>query len=271
MYQFYKPKSVDEATLLLSEKKNLRILAGGTDLIVALKNGIATCDFMMDIKKIPALRKISMTDEGLEIGAAVCIRELIDSGLLNCWYKALLQSGESLANVLLRNRATLVGNICNASPAGDMLPSSLVLGGQLHIAGRRGNRIIPLKEFFTGVKKHVLAPDEMVVKIVYPKGEGVSAFKKKKRIQGHDLAQVSVSASYSKQGFLKIAFGSAAPTPLLMEIGTFSADELLSKRAEIIDKAMESAAPIGDVRSSKDYRMSMLRYLTAEVIDEISR
>ena len=262
MYEFLSPATCAEAIELLKEKKNLRILAGGTDLIIALRTGVLQCDYLMDIKEIPELRKIAMTDAGLEVGAAVCLGEMIESGLLQGYFAALGQSADSVANVLLRNRATMAGNICNASPVGDMLPSALVCGGLLHTMAPSGERIIPLREFFTGVKKHVLAADEMVVKTVFPVAEGHSAFRKKKRIRGHDLAQASVAASLSG-GVLKIAFGAAAPTPVLAEL-----DPALP-RDEIIEKAMGIVSPISDVRSSKEYRLAMLRYLAAEVLEEV--
>jgi carbon-monoxide dehydrogenase medium subunit len=269
MYTFLSPATIDEASALLKRKKNLRILAGGTDIIIALKSKIMTCDFLMDIKKIPDLHTMKITEEGLEIGAAVTLSEMLASGLLKGWYQSLAQSAASVANVLLRSRATLIGNICNASPAGDMLPPCLVTEGYVHTIAPEGNRIIPVREFFLGVKKHVLAPDEMAVKLIFPLNEGKSVFRKRKRIRGHDLAQVSAAASYTKAGLLRIAFGSAAPTPLLIDCGIYPIDKLKSEKKTIIENAVNQTKPIGDVRSSREYRSAMLKYLTGEVIDEI--
>ena len=269
MYEYLSPVTTLEAVEILGGKQNLRILAGGTDLIIALKDRAVACDYLVDIKKIPELQKIEMTSEGLEIGAAVTLGEMLDSGLLKGWYKSLAQSAADVANSLLRNRATLVGNICNASPGGDMLPACLVGNAVVKTISPAGGRTIPLKEFFTGVKKHVLTPTEIAAKVVLPYEEGQSAFRKKKRIRGHDLAQVSVAASYTKAGVLQIAFGAAAPTPLLIELGTYDAKALRAQKDELIEKALKSATPISDVRSSKEYRMAMLRHLANEVIDEI--
>jgi len=269
MYQFLSPVTVAEASECLKERKNLRILAGGTDLIIALKDKAAVCDYLMDIKKIPDLKRMEQTEEGLEIGAAVTLNEMLGSGMLTGWYNAVGQSAASVANHLLRNRATLVGNICNASPGGDMLPPCLVTDAYIQTIASAGGRTIPLRDFFTGVKKHVLQPDELVMKVVLPKADGISAFRKKKRIRGHDLAQVSVAVSYSREGVLRMAFGAAAPTPLLVECGTYEPEALRGKRGEIVDRAIEHTSPIGDVRSSKEYRLAMLRYLANEVIGEI--
>ena len=269
MYQFLYPTTIVQAEGFLRDKSNLRILAGGTDLIIALKNRDTACEYLMDIKKIPELGQIGMTAQGLEIGAAATINRMIESGLLTGWYNALLQSGKELANVLLRNRATLAGNICNASPGGDMLTPCLVLGARLETISPGGSRQIALKDFFTGVKKHVLAPNELVLRTIIPKAGGVSAYRKKKRIRGHDLAQVGVAGSYGADGGLKLAFGAVAPTPLLLDLGVVEPGRLREKKAEIIQKAVESTSPISDVRSSKEHRLAMIRYLTGEVIDEL--
>ena len=267
MHQFLTPSTTAEAAQFLKEKLNLRIIAGGTDLIIALKDN--PCDYLMDVKKIPELQSIQLTDANLEIGAAVTLNEMLESGLLTGWYEALGQSAASVGNVLLRNRATLVGNICNASPAGDTLPSCLVTNAFIKTIVFGASRSILLKDFFVGVRKNALAPGQMVSMVVIPKNEGVSVFRKKKRIRGHDIAQVSVAASYSKDGNLNIAYGSAAPTPLLLKMGTFRLPDFKSNKEMILEKALKSTAPISDVRSAKDYRTAMLKYLTNEVLDEI--
>ena len=150
-----------------------------------------------------------------------------------------------------------------------MLPSCLVTNSMLHSISPDGRRVIPLRDFFVDAKEHVLAPDEMAMKIVIPHMDGVSAFRKKKRIRGHDIAQVSVAASYSREGVLRMAFGAAAATPLLMELGTYPSAMLRAQRDEIVDAALKHATPISDVRSSKEYRLGMLRHLANEVLDEI--
>lgn len=274
MYQFLTPSTTTEAVEFLKEKSNLRILAGGTDLIIALKDRTVTCDHLMDIKKIPDLHSINVTDAGLEIGAAVTFNEILDSGLLVDWYEAIAHSASSVANILLRNRATLVGNICHASPGGDTAPSLLVTNAYVKTIAPEdvvpgGGRQVSIRDFFVGVRKHVLKPSEMVTKVIVPKVDGVSAFRKKKRIRGHDLAQVSVAISYAKDGNLDIAFGSAAPTPLLIKLGSYQVTELKSQKNKIIEEAVKSASPISDVRSTKEYRVAMLKHMTGEILDEI--
>jgi carbon-monoxide dehydrogenase medium subunit len=150
-----------------------------------------------------------------------------------------------------------------------MLAPCLTLGAQLEVVSPESTRNIEIKDFFTGVKKHVLAPNEMVVKIILPKAGGVSSYRKKKRIKGHDLAQVGVAGSYGKDGSLKLAFGAVAPTPLLLDLGVIESGRLREKKGEITQKAVESVNPISDARSSKEHRLAMIRFLTGEVIDEL--
>ena len=269
MYKFLSPTTTEQACKLLRDTQNLRILAGGTDLIIALKDNIAVCDYVMDIKKIPSLNELEESADGLSVGAAVTIGRLKESGLLQGCYHALFQSASELANSLLRNRATLAGNICNASPGGDMLPSCLALGAWVETMSANGGRRIALENFFTGPKKHVLTPDEMVVRTVIPKSGGFSTFRKKKRIRGHDLAQISVACSYGTDKALTLAFGAAAPTPVKLELGSIERAQLRERKYDIVNKAAEFVKPIGDVRSSKEYRLAMIRHMTAEVIEEI--
>ncbi|MCL2563023.1 MAG: FAD binding domain-containing protein [Oscillospiraceae bacterium] len=269
MYQFLSPKTIGEAKEHLAEKSNLKVLAGGTDLIIGLRDGAVHCDYIMDIKHIPELCEIGMTDDGLEVGAGVSLNAMLASGLCTGRYAALADSGHELANSLLRNRATLAGNICHASPGGDMLAPVLVLDAWVETLTPNGGRKIPLKDFFTGVKRHVLAADEMVVKTVFPRGDGTSAYHKKKRIRGHDLAQVGVAGSYAADGTLKLAFGAAGPTPVLIELGVFDPLALRAAREEILDKAMSGISPISDVRASKEHRLAMARYLAGDVLDAL--
>ncbi len=271
MYEFLSPKTMEEAVDMLRSKKELRILAGGTDLIIALKDKVASCRYLMDCKRIPELQVLAMTEDGLEVGAAVSLSRMLRHDFPGEAYAAVWQSGGELANSLLRNRATLAGNICNASPGGDMLAPCLVLDTWVETVSPAGGRRIPLKDFFTGVKKHVLAADEMVVKVVIPRREGVSTYLKRKRIRGHDLAQIGVAGFYGKDGVLKLAYAAAAPTPILLDdFGTLDVAALRAQRDAIAARAAGSISPISDVRSTREYRLEMARNLTAKMLDEFA-
>jgi carbon-monoxide dehydrogenase medium subunit len=177
----------------------------------------------------------------------------------------LKQAAATLANNSLRNRATLVGNICNASPGGDMLPASLVLSGSVVTASPRGERRVPLKDFFTGVKKHVLARDEIVLRVVFPELYGKSIYLKKRRIKGHDLSQVGVAGFYGDDGELRFALGAVGTTPLLVDFGKIGKTELAARADEISDTVQKAAKPISDLRASKEYRLDMARLFAGRI------
>lgn len=271
--QYLKPESIKEALELLDGYgKNLKILAGGTDLIIALKDRLINCDYLMDIKNIQELQEIKYTEDiGLEIGAAVSLNEIINSDIINEKYGILIQAAKTLANSLLRNRATLLGNICNASPGGDMLGPSIVLEGKLEILSKTGVRIVPLKDFFVGVKRTVLKENEMVSKIIFPSIEGVGKYRRRSRIKGHDLAQIGVSMFLKNNIGLNVSITAAGPTPVIIEdFALLKKDNLKDNIPVIVDKIMTSIKPISDQRASKEFRIDMAKYLSNQILEELS-
>jgi CO/xanthine dehydrogenase FAD-binding subunit len=270
--QYLKPRTINEALEMLDKYgKDAKILAGGTDLIIALKDRMIMCKYLIDIKAIKEIQNISYSEvDGLSIGSAVCLNDIIESKYIKDNYSILGQAGKTLANKLLRNRATLTGNVCNSSPGGDMLPASLVLDGKVEIASSAGNRVIPLKEFITGVKKNVLKEKELVTRILFPKIEGKGIYLKRSRIKGHDLAQISVAAYLTKDGTFKAAVGAAGPTPVLIEkFRRYGKLELHSNKAEIVKTILSEVSPIDDVRATKAYRLVMIEYLINHIIEEL--
>ena len=269
MPEFLQPKTMREALDLLQSGRTIRFLAGGTDLLVLLRAGAVTCDAVMDIKKLPELSAFAYTGAGLEIGGAVTCNQIIEADFLRGAHTSLKSAARTLANSLLRNRATLVGNLCNASPGGDMITTCLVLGGAAHTVSPRGAREIALKDFFTGVKKAALAPDELVVKVVFLEADGRGAYLKKSR--GHDLAQVGLAGFYGADGALRLAAGAVGPTPVLFDaLGRYTQSELLAARDVVTRIVLSSVSPIDDVRSSKEYRLAMLKYFTEKMLDAFS-
>lgn len=257
--------------LLNNYGSEAKILAGGTDIIIALKDKMVFCKYLVDIKAVRELQNIEYSEEeGLSIGSAVCLNDVIENEFVNRNYCVLKEAAKTLANKTLRNRATLVGNICNSSPGGDMLPASLVLEGKAEIASIAGTRIVPLKDFFTGVKRNVLKENEMVTRIIYPAADGRGRFSKKSRIKGHDLAQISIAAYHATDGSLRVAVGAAGPTPIYMDkFPKYEKSELLENIDSIIDIIAGGIKPISDVRASKDYRMAMAKYLSTQILEEL--
>ena len=271
--QYLKPNSINEALELLDCYGNkLKILAGGTDLIIALKDKLVSCDYLMDIKNIEELKEIKYSDEkGLEVGASVSLNEIIASKIINEKYDVLVQSSRVLANSLLRNRATLIGNICNASPGGDMLGPSIVLEGNLEISSKNGVRIVPLKDFFVGVKKTVLKENELVTKIIYPNIKGIGKYKRRSRIKGHDLAQIGVSMFLKNSIGLNVSITAAAPKPVVIEdFNHISKTEIKENSKAIIDRILTLINPISDQRASKEFRIAMVKHLSNQILEELS-
>ncbi|QXE17679.1 xanthine dehydrogenase family protein subunit M [Clostridium sp. 001] len=271
-FQYIKPKNLEEALELIDKfGKEAKMLAGGTDVIVGLKCNVVHCKYLVDIKGINELSGIEYNEvDGLSIGSPVTLNEIIESDKIGPSYKVLIDASKSLANALIRNRATLVGNICNSSPGGDMLPTSLVLEGKVCVSSVNGNREIPLKDFFTGVKRNALKTNEMVTKVIYPPIKGEGKFIKKSRIKGHDLSQISVAGYLKENGDLKISLGAVAPTPILVEdFGNYKNKNLIADKNKIADKVMSKINPIDDVRATKEYRLAMARYLTCEILKQL--
>lgn len=272
--EYLRPETLSEAVMLKDKYgKDARIFAGGTDLIINLRDNMVFCKYIIDIKKIPEMKEISYSEEnGLSIGGAVTINEMMENEHVKSKYPILLECGKTLANSLLRNRATMLGNICNASPAGDMIPSALVLEGSVEVLSNDGARTIPLKSFFLGVKKNALLDNEIALRVIFPRSDGIGAYLKKSRIKGHDLAQIGSAGLLKNNGKLMFAIAAAAPTPLLFDsIGDYDKKDLNDENVinNIIKKVMENIHPISDQRASKEYRTAMAEYMIRGVMQKI--
>ena len=265
-FRYQKPKTVDEAVTLLSEHgREAKILAGGTDLLIGIDEGTVSAQYVVDVKAIPDLRGISVAESGeLTIGACATINEILETERLPAGMGAVREAASVLATYQIRNRATVGGNLCNASPACDLGPPFLVLGASLRVVARNGDRTVPLRDFFSGVKLTCCRPDELVTHIMVPACNGtLSAFRKRQRIGGHDLALVNAAGAFSEAGGLRIALGAVAPTPLLFDgfDGTG-----LDETEKIVKMVMESISPVDDVRSSRLYRQHMAEFLVTELL-----
>jgi carbon-monoxide dehydrogenase medium subunit len=267
MSRYLQPETLEEAYALLDNEPDLKLLAGGTDLLVLIKQGVIAPGALADIKKIPETRVLDVQNDVLRIGAAITLNEIIESPVIPESMHILKQAAQNLANGLLRNRATLVGNLCNASPGADMAGACMVLNATVIAASSEGERRIAIEDFFTGVKKHSLNPGEIVTRVEFPVVRGRGVYLKKRRIRGHDLAQVGVSGFYSAEHEFRLALGAVAITPLLIDFGKLEPTDLKARRPEIIDKAAETARPITDIRASKEFRAAMVRHFTGRIVD----
>jgi len=260
-FDYVKPELLVEALNYLEENDGTKILAGGTDLMIMLRHNAEIPEHILDIKAIPETNMLEYkANEGLFIGACVTVNQVAESKLILDKYPALVQASNLLASYQLRNRATLVGNICNASPGADLAGPLMVYDAKVHISSTEGSRIVDINSFFTGVKKTVLKRNELVIGVFLPEVlEGDSSiFLKQARIKGHDLAIVGVTARMTVDKKIKLAITAVAPTPIritkLEEI--LSSKALTAELAEMAEKEVHNIIkPISDVRSSAQYRI----------------
>ena len=283
-FDYIKPASPQEVTkLLLKRDSNARLFMGGTDVFVRMRDGFFAPKFLIDLKQLPGMTAITFSKrKGLTIGAGVDMNTLARHPAVIENYPLLVQAIDAVASYPLRTRATMGGNLCNASPAADTAPAALVLGANLVVHGRRGERIVPVEKFFLGPGKSAIKPGEFLLRIEIPpppKG-AVGAYLKLGRNAHGDLAIVGVAVlgypdKKSKSGFsFRIALASVAPTPIRVP----NAEAILSASSitpDVIESAaiaaMETAKPIDDVRSSAVYRKAMVKALTKRAVTEVSR
>lgn len=260
-FDYVKPQALEEALLYLEQNTGTKILAGGTDLMVMMRRNAEMPEHILDIKAIPEANRLEYKPkEGLFIGAAVTVNQIVESEFIMEKYPSLAQAANSLASYQLRNRATLVGNICNASPGADLAGPLMVYDANVHISDRQGNREVDINTFFTGVKKTVLKPGDIVVGVSLPDvTEGdVSVFLKQARIKGHDLGIVGVTARLTANKRIMLAMSAVAPTPIRLT----QLEDILNSQQLTAELAASAGTevrkiikPISDVRSSAEYRL----------------
>ncbi|MCL7388745.1 MAG: xanthine dehydrogenase family protein subunit M [Thaumarchaeota archaeon] len=280
-FEYYSPTSLSEALDLLEKYgEDAKIIAGGTDLLVSMRDRILKPKCLIDIKKIPELRRIEYKEGvGLTIGAAVTFKDILEYPNLEKKYRVLWEAIKTIGDMILRNRATLVGNICNASPAADSAPALLILDARARIINKNdGVREVPLERFFIGVKKTILKPTEIVKEVFVPEPPAncYGKYVKVMRVQSEDLAVVGVAGlAYRDRGdlIIRLAYSSVAPTPIRVK----EVEEVFKKKNMSLDEKIEEAvkissekvSPISDVRGSAEYRLNLVKVATRRLIKEL--
>jgi CO/xanthine dehydrogenase FAD-binding subunit len=273
-FEYLKPKNLAETAKALGKAKaKAMILAGGTDIVGHLKEDLVTPGLLIDIKGLKELKKIEFKNGSLQIGALVTFSELIDSKLVNSKFPVLVEISKKVASVGIRNRATMVGNICSAVPCLDSGPVLVGMDAVVHLKGPRGQRKIPATKWFTGPRKTARKPDELVtsISIPLPKEKFGACYVKLGRYQGEDLAQASVFVCVTKGKSLsyRVAFGSVGPTPkrglkieklLVNEAKATGSigDESIARAKHLVPSEI---TPITDIRASKEYRLHMCQVM----------
>jgi carbon-monoxide dehydrogenase medium subunit len=266
---------LQDALTYLEQNADTKILAGGTDLMVMLRRNAEMPEHILDIKAIPETRQLEYTPgKGIFIGAAVTVNQVAEAAVIQEKYAALAQAANSLASYQLRNRATLVGNICNASPGADLAGPLLVYEAQVHIANRQGGRVVDMTGFFTGVKKTVLQPGELVIGVSLPDvaAGDVGVYLKETRIKGHDLGIVGVAARLTREKRCLVAMTAVAPTPIrLTQLEAMLNSQPLTAEIAIAAgaEARKQIKPISDVRSSAEYRLHVSGVLVKRALTQL--
>lgn len=281
-FDYVRPLSLKEASqFLAAHAGEARPLSGGTDVFVRMRDGFWKDKYLVDIKNLDGTSELAFDPvKGLTIGAAVNMNRVASHADVLAHYTLLAKAARSVASYQLRTRATVVGNICNASPAGDTIGACLLLDGILDVFNAEGCREIPLAKFFTGPGKNVLKPGDIVVSItlpVPPKGSK-GLYLKLGRNKLSDLSIVGLSALAYKNpsnpsGYtFRLALASVAPTPF----EAVKASEYLAKNAPseaaiaaAAEIAMNEVNPIDDVRGSSRYRKLMVRNLAVKALTQL--
>ncbi len=281
-FDYLKPGSLPEASQFLHEHAGeARPLLGGTDIFVRMRDGHWQDNYLVDVKGLDGTDEITFDpSDGLSIGAAVNMNRVSAFPEVGKTYPVLKEAVDSVASYQLRTRATIVGNICNASPAGDTIGACLLLDGVLNVHGLIGMRQEPLKTFFTGPGETVLEAGDIVLSIrlpVPPPGSAGTYIKLGRNMES-DLSIVGVTAlgypdAEATSGYrFKLALASVAPVPLVPEdVQAYLAEhpikeETLRQAAQI---AMDASTPIDDVRAGAHYRKIMVRNLSYKALKAV--
>lgn len=278
-FDYVAPQSVDEAVAVLSENgSDARMLAGGSDIIAQLKEGRRQVKVLVDVKKIPAANELSFDPgEGLTIGAGVSCCDVYENEDVASNYPALVDSTELIGSIQIQGRATIGGNLCNASPAADTIPTLIVLGATARIAGPEGEREVAVEDFCTAPGQTVLQDGEFLVSIHFPPpAENSGAFFLRFIPRNEmDIAVVNAAASVvlnaEKNAFesARIAVGAVAPVPLYLPAagaalaGSEVSDQSIEVAAEV---ARQSARPITDMRGTIEQRVHLAGVLTRRAV-----
>jgi len=268
-FTYARPDTLADAVALLAERgPHARVLAGGTDLIIRLRDGSVTPTLVVDVKRIPELAPGIREEAGnIVIGATTTMTEIAANPVLRRHARALAEAASVVGSVQIRNRATLGGNICNASPAADTAPSLLVHGASVVAAGPAGIRRIALADLFVRSGVTTLADGELVIAIELPVPAAriVSAHQRRTRRRGHDLASVTLTCGVDAAGVTRVAYGSVGPTALVrVDTSGVLANPAAPgpAKAAIFETIFADASPSArSMRAGPEYRLAMLRVL----------
>ncbi len=279
-FEYIAAQSIEEASNLAIELgEKCKLMAGGTDMIAMMKDRVETPDYILDLKRIPGMDQLEyIPGKGLKVGALTKLRAIETSPVVKEHYGAVADAAHYVASTQVRFKGTMAGNICNASPSADTAPILLALNASVKtFKTPDGGRVIPINEFFKGVKKTILEQGEIVTEIDIPDlktGEGAAYYKHAVR-KAMDLAIIGVAAWVKMDGNMclncRIALGGVAITPIRaveaekLLIGKAITNDLIAQASVL---ASEGCKPISDVRASAEYRKDMIRIFSKRAINK---
>jgi CO/xanthine dehydrogenase FAD-binding subunit len=270
------PDTLEACQQALSDGADVKMVAGGTDLLPQMKNGLVKPRRVVDLSALPELKVLEVrADGGLRVGAAVSARTLELAAPLRDSFASLVESAAVVGSFQIRDLATLGGNLANATPSADMAPPLFALDAELVIAGPRGQRRVPVADFFLGVRRTVLEPDEVLVEVVIPApgpGSGGTYVRHTPRRE-LDIAVVGVASQLTiRDGRCvkaRIALAAVAPVPLRAAaaeerlVGEAISPALIEEASQL---AVQAASPISDQRGSAEFRRHLVRVLTRRTL-----
>lgn len=278
-FEYAAAASVDEAVSLLSAQgPKAKILAGGTDILVQLREGLREADLVLDIKKIPELMQMSYSPEqGLRLGAGVPAYKIYGDKQVAAAYQGLADSARIIGGWQIQSRASIGGNLCNSSPAADSIPSLIAYNVTCHIAGPQGHRTVPVTEFCTAPGRNLLQRGEFLISLEFPPPSPHSAGRYMRFIPRNEMDIAVVGAgvwvrldkSGQKIEAARIGLAAVAPTPLYAAdasdwlAGKSATDETFAQAGEL---ARQVAKPISDMRGPAEYRKHLVGVLVARAL-----
>ena len=276
--EYLAPTSLSEAYAALTNGKRSALLAGGTDVIVQLREARKQADQVVDLKHIPELMRYSWAPDGtLEIGAATPLAELYEDAEIQRRLPGLVDAASLIGGIQIQSRASLGGNICNSSPAADTIPALIALNAQLVVGSQGGTRELPIEEFFTGPGQNVLQPGEILLQVKIPPQPANSGAFFHRFIPRNEMdiavANAGVRLTLNTAGDrieeARVAIGAVAPTPLIVPAaaqalaGQAPTDDAFERAGEA---AAAAASPITDMRGSAAQRVHLTKVLTVRAL-----
>jgi carbon-monoxide dehydrogenase medium subunit len=272
-FLYTRPASVAEVVALLDQYgSEAKILAGGTDLLVRIRAGHTRPKMVIDLKRVAALGTgIVEIESRLRFSALTTMAHILEDKHVKGSFPALAEAAHVVGSVQIRNRATLTGNICNASPAADTAPALLVYGAIVNMTGTYGRRSVTVSEFFTGPGETVLNRGEIVesIDLPLPPERTGAAFGRVTRRWGVDLATISLCCVVEASGRVRFAYGAAAPRPVLVEDSSGVLVDPVADSNEkdaVLRRLISHTSPRTDLRGSRDYREAMLLVMSRRAL-----